>query len=220
MGYHNLLVRSDNKILENSRMRRVLALASLIGLAGCELSTYQPPKIEPASFGNGPARVFSKEFAAPYEKVWSAAIGVAGSTFFKVKSVEKASGIITLEYSVKDPIPYVECGRIADGTPYLREVVLTGRRDGVALDGTANVTITNISKKRTTVQINVFYHVYFFEAAARIYQGDYLVHPQVEREKFQFATMESDTLPDDLHVTCRPSFKIETDFLNAIAGRL
>ena len=45
-----------------------------------------------------------------YDDVWSRLIGGLSTTFFVINNVEKASGLITLDFSTDSPERYVDCG--------------------------------------------------------------------------------------------------------------
>ncbi len=185
--------------------RRVAALLLFAFLAAC--ATYVPP--QPAS-----PEAFSRDLNASYDRTWSAVTYVAGASFFKIKAFEKASGLMTLDFELKDVFPYVDCGGAANSTthttvPALQAIGLAA----VTLEGTANITIRSESRNRTAIQFNSRYNL------KGIGLGAYGA-PVVVAE-WNFNTGTSDTaVVNGARIVCQPSYKIERDFLNEVAARL
>lgn len=119
------------------------ALLLVMWLGAC--ATYVPPP--PAS-----PDAFSRDLNASYDRTWSAVTYVAGASFFKIKAFEKASGLMTLDFDLKDVSPYVDCGSAVNSstkqtTPALFAIGLTS----VSLSGTANINIRSEGGKRTAI---------------------------------------------------------------------
>jgi hypothetical protein len=183
---------------------RRLILATLIPLAGC--ATYVPPA--PAS-----PEQFSTDLNASYDRTWSAVTYVAGASFFKIKAFEKASGLMTIDFQLKDVTPYVDCGTAANSTTHQNTPALLALGlSAVSLTGTANINIRSEGPKKTAIQFNSQYTLDGFRPSA--YGG---VEKVVE---WQFNSGSSDTQNLGVMVTCRPSYKIERDFLNEVSARL
>lgn len=72
-------------------------------------ATYVPPP--PAS-----PEEFSRTLSASYDRTWSAVTYVAGASFFRIKAFEKASGLMTLDFELRDVLPYVDCGSSVNQT--------------------------------------------------------------------------------------------------------
>jgi hypothetical protein len=184
---------------------RVGALLLFAALAAC--ATYVPP--EPAS-----PEAYSRDLNASYDRTWSAVTYVAGASFFKIKAFEKASGLMTLDFELKDVFPYVDCGGAANDTthttaPALRALGLSA----VTLSGTANVTIRSEGSKRTAIQFNSQYTLRGIQLGA--YGAPVVV------AAWKFTTGTSDTaVVNGVKVVCQPSYKIERDFLTEVSARL
>ncbi len=85
----------------------------------------------------------------------------------------------------------------------------------VSLSGTGNITIRSVGPRKTRIQIN---SLYVLDGSQKI--GDNTVVTQ-----WKFTTREPDTqraLVDFVAqpVTCRPSYKLEEDFLTEVSARL
>lgn len=185
--------------------KRVAALLLFASLAAC--ATYVPP--QPAS-----PEAFSRDLNASYDRTWSAVTYVAGASFFKIKAFEKASGLMTLDFGLKDVFPYIDCGGAANTTthaitPALRALGLAA----VTLSGTANIAIRSEGRNRTAIQFNSQYDLQGIRA------GAYGVPVVVAEWKFTTGTSDTATV-NGVGVVCQPSYKIERDFLNEVAARL
>ncbi len=190
--------------MKSQKAFALLILVPLLSLAAC--ATYVPP--QPA-----PPEDFSRDMNASYDRTWSAITYVAGASFFKIKAFEKASGLMTLDFDLKDVTPYVDCGTAVNSTtnqttPALLALGLAGAN----LSGTANITIRSEGRGRTAVQFNSHYDLEGFNPNG---YGGY-----VKVAEWQFNSGSSDTQHLGVLVTCRPSYKIEREFLNEVAARL
>jgi hypothetical protein len=185
---------------------RVTAVLLLLGfLAAC--ATYVPP--QPAS-----PEAFSRDLNATYDRTWSAITYVAGASFFKIKAFEKASGLMTLDFDLKDVLPYVDCGGAVNSTAHTTTPALQSLGfAGVTLSGTANITIRSEGRNRTAIQFNSQYRL-------RGIRVDAYGAPVAVAE-WRFTTGTSDTaVINGVSVVCQPSYKIERDFLNEVSARL
>jgi hypothetical protein len=186
-------------------MRRFEALLVAAMLTGC--ATYVPPP--PAA-----PDAFSRDLSASYDRTWSAVTYVAGASFFHIKAFEKASGLMTLDFSLKDVFPYVDCGTAANETTHtstsaLRAIGLAA----VSLEGTANITIRSEGNGRTAIQFNSQYNLKGLRPSP--YGG------LVAVAEWTFNTGTSDTaVVNGVKVVCQPSYKIERDFLQEVSARL
>ncbi|MBS0447656.1 MAG: hypothetical protein JSR59_17070 [Proteobacteria bacterium] len=189
-------------------------------LAGCAApAAYQPPPTPETTD-------FSRDMNASFDQVWAAVTYVAGSTFFDIHNFDKGSGLMTLTYSNLrgGPGPYITCGTMTGELPPLSTItpepnsVLNGLAQQMALSGRANITVRPRGAGRTTVQINSGYDL--------VVSGQPLLQAQrVVIGHWQFTSREADTQPvliglQRTMVTCRPSYKIERDFLTEVAARL
>ena len=133
------------KALQHTRLGLASATA-FFALSAC--ATYVPPT--PAS-----PEQFSRDMNASYDRTWSAITYVAGASFFKIKAFEKASGLMTLDFDVKDVLPYVDCGTAQNSTTHQATPALGALGlAAVGLEGTANITIRSEGPKRTAVQFD------------------------------------------------------------------
>jgi len=186
---------------------RFLPLAVLVLLTAC--ATYVPP--EPGS-----PEAYSRDLDASYDDTWSAITYVAGESFFNIKNFEKASGLMTLDFDLKDVNPYVDCGTAVnhmtnETEPALGALLLSG----VSLSGTANIDIRAESRHRTAIQFNAQYTL-----------TGYRIGPDgnpapVVQWQFTSGNSDTETVSElNLPVTCRSSYKIEQDFLTEVSARL
>ncbi len=187
------------------RNRSCLSLVLVLALAGC--ATYVPPAPAPESD-------FSKDLDASYDQTWSALTYVAGASFFKIKAFEKASGLMTLDFDLKDVTPYVDCGSMVNKQSGVTEPALTHLLlNGLTLSGTANINIRSEGKKRTAIQFNSQYDLVGYRD-----NGYGIPVPVIE---WKFNSGSSDTeMNFGVPVVCRPSYKIEQDFLTEVEARL
>ncbi len=183
---------------------KAAALAALAFLAAC--ATYVPPT--PVS-----PEAFSRDLPASYDRTWSAVTYVAGASFFHIKAFEKASGLMTLDFDLKDVTPYVDCGTAQNSTTHQSTSALFALGLGaVSLSGTANINIRSEGRNRTAIQFNS-------QSTLSGYRpGPYGTVVKVAEWKFTSGTADTQNL--GALVTCRSSYKIERDFLNEVAARL
>jgi hypothetical protein len=197
-------------VSERNGMIRRKAPAALL-LFGClfllnACATYVPPT--PAA-----PEEFSRDMNGSYDRTWSAITYVAGASFFRIKAFEKASGLMTLDFDLKDVTPYVDCGTAANPTTHrATPALLALGLAAVKLSGTANINIRSEGPKRTAVQFNSQYQLEGFRP------GAYGTLEKVVEWRFNSGSSDSENL--GILVTCRPSYKIERDFLNEVAARL
>jgi hypothetical protein len=195
-------------------------VAFIVGLlaSACAPAVYQPPPVAPTA-------EFSRDLDASFDQVWAAVTYVAGSTFFDIKSFDKGSGLMTLSYSNLrgGPGPYVTCGIMTGGLPLgiitpEPNSVLNYIAQQMSLSGRANITVRARGPRRTTVQVNSIYDL--------VVNGHQPFQQQlVTIGHWRFTSREPDAqsvligLQPTL-VTCRPSYKIEDDFLTEVGARL
>jgi hypothetical protein len=168
---------------------------------------------------------FSRDLNATFDQVWAAMTYVAGSTFFDIKNFDKGSGLMTLAYSNLrgGPGPYITCGTMTGGFPLGTitvepNSVLNYIALRMSLSGRANITVRARGPGRTTIQVNSIYDLTVDGAQPFQQQMVTIGH-------WQFTSRESDAQPvmiglQQTLVTCRPSYKIENDFLTEVAARL
>ena len=191
-----------------------LAIA-LLPLTGCVQSNYQPPPTVATTR-------YSRDFDASYNQVWSAVTFVAGSMFFDIKNFDKGSGLLTLEFShLASPGPYVTCGTLTGGLPAAGVVtpepdsVLNSIASVMSLSGRANIAVI-ARGRRTTVQVNSLYDLTLLRAVPNGVQSV---------GTWEFTSREAATRPvmnlfQRIDVTCRPSYKLENDFLTEVGARI
>jgi hypothetical protein len=183
---------------------RLLFVGMLASVAAC--ATYVPPA--PA-----PPEAFSRDLPASYDRTWSAVTYVAGASFFKIKAFEKASGLMTLDFDLKDVVPYVDCGSAVNSTTHQTSPALLALGfSAVSLEGTANINIRSEGRRRTAIQFNSQYTLSGYKPDG---YGNL-----VRVAQWQFNSGSSDTQNIGVMVVCRPSYKIERDFLNEVSARL
>jgi hypothetical protein len=186
---------------------KFLPLGVVVLLAAC--ATYVPPR-------PGSPESYSRDLDASYGDTWSAVTYVAGESFFNIKNFEKASGLMTLAFDLKDVNPYVDCGTAVNHAtnttePALQALLLSG----VSLSGTANINIREESRNRTAIQFNAQYTL-----------TGYRIGPDgnpapVVQWQFTSGNDDTETVSEvGIPVTCRSSYKIEQDFLTEVSARI
>ncbi len=193
--------------MKSGRRFKLIPLVFFAALVGC--STYVPP--QPASPDE-----YSRDLDASYSDTWSAVTYVAGASFFQIKSFEKASGLMTLDFNIRDVTPYVDCGTAVNHVtnetqPALEALLLSG----VSLSGTANIDIREESRNRTAIQFNAQYTLTGYRTGP---DGNPV---PVVQWQFTSGNADTETVSEvNVAVTCRPSYKIEQDFLTEVSARL
>jgi len=181
-----------------------VSLILAASIAGCAM--YVPPT--PAS-----PEEFSRDINASYGQTWSAITYVAGASFFKIKAFERASGLMTLDFDLRDVTPYVDCGSAVNSTTHqTTPALLALGLSALSLSGTANITIRSEGRNRTAVQFNSQYTLEGFRPSP--YGGLEKV------AEWRFTSGTADTQNLGVQVTCRPSYKIENDFLTEVSARV
>ena len=170
-------------------------------------ATYVPPP--PAS-----PEEFSRTLSASYDRTWSAVTYVAGASFFRIKAFEKASGLMTLDFELRDVLPYVDCGSSVNQTAQQTvPAISTLFLPVVSLEGTANIDIRAEGRNRTAIQFNSQYIL------AGYRPGPYGTPVKVVEWRFTSGTSDTQ-LVNGIPITCRPWYKIEHDFLTEVTARL
>ena len=206
-------------------MRVFVPMSVLLLAASCgPPPTYVPPAAPTASF--------SRELNASYDQVWSAMTNAAGANFFRIKHFEKVSGLMTLDYpDLRSMGSYVDCGSLPDWRPLNPVNPISGTQPTSALNaaliwvykfelsGTGNITVRAVGPKKTVIQINSQYDLLGFEHEDKLDEhGQPRLHVAYE---WKFTTGDLATQRVGFYnITCRPSYKIEEDFLKAVSARL
>lgn len=204
----------------NGRGLKWLVNPFFLLIAGCvSTGIYQAPDAVQT-------QKFSRELNASSDQVWSAVTYVAGSTFFNIRNFDKGSGLMTLDYSnLRGGLgSYVSCGVMKNGSAPMQTItpepnsVLNHIADFMSLSGSANITMRSASGKppKTTVQINSQYVLTVYRAIGN------------ERRVvgvWRFTSREADTQTVMVNfkptaITCRPSYKIESEFLTEVGARI
>lgn len=155
-------------------MRRILlgssalVLTGGILLGGCEAlpipltGSYTSPQIEK----NENSIILKKSF----DEVWAKLMRVSTETFFSISTLEKVSGVMSLDFSVEDVDQNVDCGRIQvdavegehDGFigTYI-EYNTEARQLNADLTGKMNVLVQSIDSGKTKVTLNARYKLSF-----------------------------------------------------------
>ena len=187
-----------------SKIAPILSVTSLWLLTSCA-SYVPPPPVPPEAF--------SRDLRGSYDRTWSAVTYVAGASFFKIKAFEKASGLLTLDFDLKDVTPYIDCGTAQNSTTHTSTPALLALGlSAISLSGTANINIRSQGPSRTALQFNSQYTLEGFRPGP--YGG------LVKVAEWKFTSGSADTQNLGVLVTCRSSYKIERDFLNEVSARL
>lgn len=142
----------------------------------------------------------------PYDDAWRSLIEYSSKSFFSIKNFEKDSGLLTLTFGISDPGKYVDCGEVVarhinfEG-PYLNAVQSTGVVD---LDGVMNLFVKPQTDNSTTVIVSTRYIL-------NVKDGD------LPKQTWSFdAGGSAARKTGDLTITCRSTFKAETDIISGI----
>ena len=169
---------------------------------------------------------FSRDLDAPFDVVWSSVTNVAGATFFGIKNFDKGSGLMTLDYSnMREFGYYVDCGSLTGGLaiqfqnfPGLPQhsVLNSVPLKKIDLAGTGNITIRAIGPRKTHIQINSLYELTGYNTD--VVDGKVVL---TEAAQWRFTTRDADAQQVGYrNIICRPSYKLESDFLTEVSARL
>lgn len=98
-----------------------------------------------------------------YDQTWSALVDYISSSFFKINTYEKDSGLMTLDFSEAEISKYVDCGTLEYRTwdnilkrtaPYAKEF-----QDRMKLNGQLNLRVKAEADGTTSLFVNSSYHV-------------------------------------------------------------
>ena len=121
-------------------MKYLLAIIIAVVLVGCK--AYEPPK----EYNFEKTKTINKN----YDAIWSELIAWFGSENIPIRTIDKASGIISTDYSLSPDkfAYYADCG----SSGFMKEVM----RDG--LTANFNVVAAKVTDLETKVTINVFFN--------------------------------------------------------------
>lgn len=188
------------------KLLSVLTLSlALLSIYSCMQSpTRYPTYNSPTQVSYNPddrARTINKGF----DEVWTALIEYVSSTFFAIKSFEKASGLFTAQFGSGNPSQFVDCGYIKSVTKNYEGPVVDGfeKFGSINLDGAMNIFVKPISDNITQVRISARY----------ILQA---------KDGTSSQTWTFDTGGEDIKqfeavvIACRPTYKAERTILDGI----
>ena len=180
-----------------------LFIVSLSFITSCmRYPTYTPPM----ALNYNPednTQTINKDFNA----VWTALIEYASSSFFAIKTFEKDSGLLTLQFGSGNPSEYVNCGFLKSVT-WNREgsLLYLIQSSGIShadLDGNMNIFVKPIATNVTQIKINARYIL--------------LINDGQFQNTWAFDTGGSDTKQlSAIVVTCQPTHKAEQTILEGI----
>jgi hypothetical protein len=186
----------------------ILKLLSILTLSVTVLTFYSCPRYPtytppPQSSFDSQDRV--RTINKGFDEVWTALIEYVSSTFFAIKSFEKASGLLTLQFGSGNPAEFVDCGYIKSVARRYEGPVIGGLEQfgSVSLDGAMNIFVKRISDNVTQVRISARYIL-----QAKSGPGS---------QTWAFDTGGSDTKQLEAVVaTCQPTHKAERTILDGI----
>lgn len=128
-------------------VRRTTCVMALTFLGACATTAeYAPP-------GPLPAVENVRTIEAGFDETWTALVNYVSSSFFGIRSFEKASGLLTLSFGTTDIPRFVECGTWeGDGPQRYIE-----RDLGFTLDGQMNLFVEPQGPSRTQVRVTTRY---------------------------------------------------------------
>lgn len=179
--------------------RIFFGLVGLLLIYGCN------PKAIPPSMSNYSKGDNQITINKSFEETWSALIEFSSTSFFAIRSFEKDSGLLTLDFS-GDPSEFVDCGSVeAPLYNYNGPAIEAFERWGYAkLDGAMNVFVKPASDNVTRITVNARY-VFTGNSG-----GD-------GEQVWTFDTGGSDTKPIGVvTITCQPTHKAENAILEGI----
>lgn len=161
-----------------------------------------------------------KTIPVEYSKAWTALIDYVSSSFFKIKTYEKDSGLLTLEFGEHDIPKFVDCGtwqlKTRDGqlkrtAPYAKEF-----QQRLTLNGQVNLRAKAEEGGKTSVFINTLYLVNMNTTNE---MGRSLTY-RWEFTTNKAHTLELDTAPeyDTPRRTCQPTHEAERQILKGITA--
>lgn len=117
-----------------------IAISIAIFLAGCTAPTLIPP--------DEPTHDTSQNFSADYDSVWEATVDWFSDRNIPIKQIEKDSGLIASDYSLRTGQDILDCGYLEGGSGMTL----------VSEDHTANlnVRVRAVNAEESTVSLNVF----------------------------------------------------------------
>jgi hypothetical protein len=109
-------------------------------LTGCANVNVQPPVQQSIEK--------SKSYSLTYEKAWIRAVDWFADHDVKIEKIEKSSGLLTAKYFIEANDEYLDCG----------DIKATGTIGRPVVDkyGSLNVTVREINKNSTKVNVNFF----------------------------------------------------------------
>ena len=164
--------------------------------------------------------------AVDFDRLWAALVDYVSSTDFKVRTYEKESGLLTLEFDATKLQDYADCGlvefRLADGTlrrsaPYVREF-----RQRLRFDGQMNLRVRPEAPGQTSVYINARYNLIMQHPDRRGRDGrpapdstwTFITNQPVTTE----LTKDQSGSDTPVFRTCQPTYAAEQKILDGIAA--
>lgn len=187
-------------------LRAAITLSSTILLASCAAGRYAAP---------APDAVKHEELvAAPFERAWSAAVDRLSASFYGINQIDKASGLISLQFTSSDHtlvdcgVVDVAAGQLPGVRPYSEFLFLN---HAAQLAGRINVFIKPAGPDKAVAR-----------ATVRFVLNTPRADPTLIPSTWVFDTGTSATLQVGTLIgggrarTCRSSGKLEADILSAI----
>ena len=162
-----------------------------------------------------------------FEETWKAVVEYSSRSFFAIKTYEKNSGLLTLDFSVPSSLAkdYVDCGsgtveRTFQFYPFIIEpytyngALLDSPVAHPKLGGVINIFIKPIGKQKTKIEVNARY---IFDLLLKDLsvgfniEGEYSFNSQSEGQSLYYRNVQ---------VHCIPTLKAETDIINGIKSSL
>lgn len=173
---------------------------------------YTPPVLSPEDQ--------KKTIPVEYGKAWTALIDYVSSSFFKIKTYEKDSGLLTLEFGEHTIAKFADCGtwelktwegQLVRSAPYAMEF-----QERMELGGQMNLRVKPEEGGKTSIFINTLYRV----------KQTVPMKPHPDKTySWEFTTNQSavtvlDAVPDyePSHRTCLPTHAAERQILEGISA--
>ena len=209
------------KLWDPPRMRG-MCLDNTFTAGGQAVMVWRPHYLEPREKKIEQREVVDVE----YDKLWSALVDYVSATDFKIRTYEKESGLLTLEFDATKLQDYADCGvlefRIASGTvrrsaPYVRE-----HRQRMRFDGQMNLRVRPEGSGRTSVFINARYNLLLQFPTPTVRNARPIPDIAWTFLTNQPATVElqkeQSSDPAAVFRTCQPTYAAEQKILDGIAA--
>lgn len=206
----------------------VLCSVATLFFTGCAQSAlnYTPP----SNFNPDDIQT-TKTISKDYNKAWDELVNKLSDNSFVINNMNKESGFINLDFSVSNPVSYVDCGRWIGYTKNLTGEAnynfsgaestrfsfisqsLTNVQRQTTLSGKINILLQEVSPKKLMYKVNVRYVLSSIDTR-------YITYPaQIVPINWavKFGSKERGRNDSGGQTECQTTGKLEADLLNFIS---